>query len=337
MGGKALNKFGVYTERKNSKEFRKIRNEIQNILNTKLQLISKSVLFYKTKSNHGDLDLLIKIPKGFHIKWYDFIKKTFQPNGIYSNGNVYSFDYDNFQIDFILIKEEYWEIAQIYFAYDPLGNIMGKTFHKFGLSYGWKGLYYKYRNHDGINIKDILITRNPQKIFEFGGYDFERFIVSGFDYLEEIFEYCINSKYFSSDIFQFNNLKTIDKKRNRKRNSYKKFLEYINNKNINKLYSFNKDKNFYIEMINDFFPESNLIDILKILDLECEKKKTISNKFNGNIVMEWLPELKGVELGRIISLFKKSFIESYDDYILKTEISKIKEDFFKIYEKNKRK
>ena len=90
-------------------------------------------------------------------------------------------------------------------------------------------------------------------------------------------------------------------------------------------------------MINDFFPESNLIDILKILDLECEKKKTISNKFNGNIVMEWLPELKGVELGRIISLFKKSFIESYDDYILKTEISKIKEDFFKIYDKNKRK
>ena len=53
--------------------------------------------------------------------------------------------------------------------------------------------------------------------------------------------------------------------------------------------------------------------------------------------MEWLPELKGVELGRIISLFKKSFIESYDDYILKTEISKIKEDFFKIYDKNKRK
>ena len=33
------------------------------------------------------------------------------------------------------------------FHIDPLGNIMGKTFHKFGMSYGWEGLFYKYRNH----------------------------------------------------------------------------------------------------------------------------------------------------------------------------------------------
>ena len=77
-------------------------------------------------------------------------------------------DIQNFQIDFIKITNESWDTARVYYSYDPLGNIMGKAYHKFGLSYGWDGLYYKFRNFNGKYSQDLLISTDPEKIFAFG-------------------------------------------------------------------------------------------------------------------------------------------------------------------------
>ena len=133
MGGKALNKYGVHTERKNTEEFLGIGNLLQTRLLTELFISTAIVTCYHTKADHGDLDLLIKMTPNLNINWVNYIRNTFKPQAINSNGGVYSFDFDGFQIDFIPIAEDKWEIAQVYYSYDPLGNIMGKTFHKFGL------------------------------------------------------------------------------------------------------------------------------------------------------------------------------------------------------------
>jgi len=332
MGGKALNKYGVFTERKNTEEFLRIGKELQRRIEDDLPVSTAIVSCYHTKADHGDLDLLLKIDEGINILWREYIQKTFSPEAINSNGGVYSFDYKNFQIDFIPIPEAKWETAKIYYSYDPLGNIMGKTYHKFGLSYGWQGLHYKFRNFNGSNSQDIVLTNDARRIFEFGGYDYDRYL-QGFEILEEIFNFCISGKYFDAEMFQMENLKSIDKKRNRKRGSYHLFLNYIKDNGINTHYEFEEEKDNYLITIDSAFPEAELLYKLHDLQVEDDFNKAVAEKFNGNVIMEWLPELKGKELGAAITKFKESWGEEYKDFISSATIESIKHAFMTIYNK----
>lgn len=331
MGGKALNKYGVQTERKNTAEFLAIGQLIQTkIANDFPYLETAIVKCYHTKADHGDLDLLIRVPYGANINWASYIQVAFNPRAINSNGGVCSFDYKNFQVDFIPIIESKWETAKVYYSYDPLGNIMGKTFHKFGLSYGWDGLFYKFRNFNGRNSNDILLTNNAKDIFDFGGYDYERYL-KGFDTLEDIFKFCIDSKYFDTEIFQMENLKAIDKKRNRKRGSYHLFLTYLKDIGVNTRYEFNKDKESYLPMIIARFPESRINEKLAELNRIDSVNKTIAQKFNGDIVMSWLPNLMGKELGSAMGKFKSHLGDNYDEFILNSSYEAIHSYFMLVY------
>ncbi|MFA5207335.1 MAG: hypothetical protein WC428_01645 [Candidatus Paceibacterota bacterium] len=330
MGGKALNRYGVHTERKNTDKFRRIGYELQTRVGEDLGYNTAIITCYRTKADHGDLDLLICVPDKNLINWRNYIENVFKPQAIYSNGGVHSFDYQNFQVDFIPILESKWKSALVYFSYDPLGNIMGKTYHKFNLSYGWEGLFYKYRNFRGTNSKNILLTNDVTKIFEFGGYDYDRYL-KGFDTLEEIFKFAIDSKYFDTEMFQMENLKSIDKKRNRKRGSYHLFLQYLKDNNINTKYSFYEQKDLYIIDIDSAFPEANLLDQLHDLQVKDELDQALAEKFNGNVVMQWLPELQGKELGIAMGNFKKTLGNDYVDIISNYPIEDIQDLFMKTY------
>jgi len=331
MGGNALKKYGVFTKRISTSEFIEIGNSLIKTINDKLSLHSEYTKFYHTKNEHGDLDLLVKVPQNQKINFYDFIKNVFNPNAIHVNGGVFSFDYNNFQIDIIPTPEAVWDVAVVYFSYDPLGNIMGKVYHKFNLSYGHNGLYYKYRNFNGVIVRDILISRDVRKIFEFGGFDYDRYLM-GFETILDIFNFCVSSKYFNSNIFQYDNLSHIDKKRNKKRKTYNQFLSFINeNEKKFKQYEFNEDKSVYINTINEYFPESNLIVELEMENRKNDINKRVSEKFNGNIIMKWLPNIKGKELGVAISDFKKYLGDDYINFILNSDEYIIRDLFLKIY------
>jgi hypothetical protein len=332
MGGRALNKYGVHTERKNTDEFLTIGNELQDRIALDLPVSTAIVQCYRTKANHGDLDLLLKMDNGVEINWRTYIEKNFKPLAIHNNGGVFSFDYKNFQVDFIPIKESKWEIAQVYYSYDPLGNIMGKTFHKFGLSYGWDGLHYKYRNFRGTNSANILLSTDPRRIFDFGGYDYDRYL-KGFDTIEEIFEFAIDSVNFDTEMFQMENLKSIDKKRNRKRGSYHLFLEYLKNNDVQIKTDFEEDKSMYLSPIDYFFPEVKLFEKLEELKDKDRVDSYVSQKFNGDIVMSWLPNLKGKELGAAMSKFKNYFASeaNFRTFVIDCDYETIRRNFMRIY------
>jgi len=337
LGGKALNKYGITTERKNTEDFLRIGKEIQERIGIDfdLKVETQVVTYYHTKPDHGDLDLLIKIDDYFHNTKIDiktYIEEAFNPRKIHNNGGVYSFDYQNFQIDFIPVRQSKWETAKTYYSYDPLGNIMGKTFHKFGLSYGWDGLFYKFRNFNGRNSQNILLSTDAEKIFKFGGYNYERYL-QGFETLEDILDFTIDSKFFDSEIFQMDNLKSIDKKRNRKRGSYHVFLKYLKDNNINIRYNFYKEKELYLPMIDVYFPEAKLMDKLSELLRIDSVNKILSQKFNGDLVISWLPKLQGKELGHAIRMFKESFDddEDYREFILNANYAAIEERFMSTY------
>jgi len=347
MGGRALQKYGIETERKSSQEFFRIASEMAIRLSYGLGITASTpiefeydtsiqslpVRCYRLKQDHGDLDVLIKNDAAFkekNINLKEYIQEKFNPRVIHSNGGVHSFDYQNFQIDFIPIAEENWEVAQVYFSYDPLGNAMGKTFHKMNLSYGWDGLKYKYRNFNGRNSADIEITKDPRKIFEFGGYDYDRYL-QGFRTIEEIFDFVIAGKYFDGEMFKMENLNHIDRKRNRKRGSYHAFLEYIEKKGIEKSYEF-KDKLFYAPMINDAFPEANFFETLEVLDVRDAINKQLSEKFNGRMVMEWVPGLFGSALGDAIRAYRESLGDKFEDIMLAFTDENVKLHFISFYE-----
>ena len=333
MGGKALNNYGVFTERKNTDEFLRIGREIKSTVEFDLDIICSVVTCYHTKPDHGDLDLLIRMTDNLQIDWKNYIQSKFKPRAIHNNGGVYSFDYQNFQIDFIPVKSKKWETALVYYSYDPLGNIMGKTFHKFGLSYGWDGLFYKFRNFSGANSKNLLISNDARKIFEFGGYDYDRYL-QGFETIEDIFKFAIAGKYFDSEIFQMENLKSIDKKRNRKRGSYHTYLNYIKENDINVRYQFRLNKQDYLPMIEETFPEAKLLEQLNGLKNNDRLMKIISMKFNGDIVMSWLPNLKGKQLGGAIRNFRDHLGDDYNSFILNNNYDTIREYFMKTYTKS---
>lgn len=351
MGGRALRKYGIETDRKSTKDFFELASKISVRLSYGLGITnevpiefkyspniqSMPVRCYRTKQDHGDLDVLIKIDNNFKNKKIDlkeYINKHFKPRVIHNNGGVMSFDYDNFQIDFIPIRESNWEIAQVYFSYDPLGNAMGKTFHKLNLSYGWDGLKYKYRNFNGRNSHDIVVSKDPRKIFEFGGYDYDRYL-EGFDTMEEIFDFIISGKYFNVDIFKMENLSAIDKKRNRKRKSYHKFLEYVEIFEVESQYQFPENKHLYLPIIDEYFPEANLLKKIEELDKKDEINRQVSEKFNGRLIMKWIPGLKGKELGNAINGFKEKLGENYKQIILESTIDEIKNQFIEYYEQEK--
>ena len=335
MGGKALNKYGITTERKNTEDFQRIGREIQAHIafSFDFPIETEVVTCYHTKPDHGDLDLLIKIDEKFHnegINLKEYIKTAFAPRAIHNNGGVYSFDYENFQIDFIPVRESKWETAKTYYSYDPIGNIMGKTFHKFGLSYGWDGLFHKYRNFNGRLSQNILLSNDARRIFEFGGYNYDRYL-QGFETLEDILEFVINTKYFDTKIFQFNNLNSIDRKRNRKRDSYHVFLKHLDDNQINIRYDFHKDKELYLPMIDAMFPEADMMGQLYDLRLKDRENKILSQKFNGDLVMTWLPDLKGKELGYAMTKFRESLGDNYKKFILNASFDEIKNTFMNTY------
>jgi len=322
MGGKALSKYGVETIRLSTPEFLELAKYFQNKVEKDLGVETHVVEFFREKQSHGDLDLLIKIDNPINIK--EYIGNNIGTKALHNNGGVLSFEYNNFQVDFIPISNTIWESAKAFFDWDPTGNLMGKTAHKFGAKYGFDGLVLPIRNFNGRISKNIQISTNMRRVFEFLGYDYDRYL-KGFDTKQEIFDWVINSKFFDSEMFEMQNLNQIDRKRNRKRATYQEFLEYLKSNNIKKSFNF-KDKEEYLERIDEFFPEVGLQSEIEKLQKLDNKKQEVSKKFNGNIIMNRHNWLKGKELGDIMNRFKSNF-KNFDEYILKNDTEKIMKDF----------
>ena len=197
------------------------------------------------------------------------------------------------------------------------------------IKYGPNGLKINFYNN-GTKMDEILISNNPQKILTFFNYDFSHF-KKGFDNIEDIFEFITSSKYFKKDMFIFENLNHINKSRNKRRKSYLYFLEYIENKKT--LDNFNDlNVNNSLQLINDFFPEANLIGRIEELKEKDRINTIIKDKFNGKIIMSIYPELKGKELGFYLEGFKKQFY-NFDNYVLSETEEQIISDFKIFYEK----
>jgi hypothetical protein len=317
MGGK-LFKLGT----KNREEYFKIYQKVLDKLlwysnhHARINLIPS----YRNKQIFGDMDIMVCAgdidTNELITNRMDRTSPLFRLFGstlIKKNGNVISFDYENFQIDLIFQKEKYYDSALVYYSYNDLGNLMGRVASKLGFRYGHFGLRYDlYSNDRDQLIKKIELNLTSEEIFNFLGFNFQEW-KNGFDELKDIYEYVTNSKYFNKDIFLYENLNHQNRTRNKKRKVYQKFIDYIQDKPTRNIIR----KGDALYLFNEMYPQQKLWDKIQIEQNNYKKQQEYKKKFNGNIIMG-ITNLQGKELGKFMKFFTDVFNK---DYILKVSQS----------------
>lgn len=285
MGGNALAPYGA--RRFDRAEYLVLAKEVKDLLRP---IVTDGcvveILSYGSKASFGDLDLVIqKLSPEQKAKVLELFPDGHvdnMPNNVTAPLTwVLSVIYKGLQVDLIQPEPDDVRTSLVYYSYNDLGNLMGVIFKQFGLKYGHKGLYLNL-TEGTTKYGEILISKDPNKIFDFIGLNYLRFKI-GFETLEEVFDFVINSPWFSPDLYQFENVNATSRIRDKKRSSYRAFLLYLSHrKDTNK---FLKNKAWYLEKILSFFPGARVRYDVAVEAFEKTKKAKLV--LNGNLVSEW--------------------------------------------------
>jgi hypothetical protein len=317
MGGNALD---IHTERLLSADFYRTQQKLSNLFSRRFGLSEETdyhfVRPYHSKSSHGDMDVLVRKPAVDKWKLVNFLG----PKETFNNGNVVSLDYKSvkgtlFQLDLVFMRHKWWEMAKAFFAYNDLGNLMGKVARWIGLKHGFQGVRYTHYTEDkSVKLGELAVTTDPETAFELLGFSWDRF-EDGFEDLEEVFEYVVDSKYFHRKAFMSENLTADQRHRDTKRKTYQKWMKYLENVPESQ----NKTRPSKSQVKERVFSMTG-VD-LNAWETRLEKKHKRREKarevFNGNVAMNH-SNLTGKELGAALGRFKSQFetTEEYHTFLL---------------------
>lgn len=324
MGGNALKH--TETRRYQREEYFALVDRLLPKLRELLQTECVVLEAFGLKESFGDMDVLVQTEGQYTVQeMIEIIKHHLKPppTDTFKNDNVFSFDHEELQIDLIFTKPEDMQSSFNFAKFGDLGNLVGKLCHRFDTKYGFDGLRFVYRTSEERVLGEFLLTKETEKILNFVGLDYNRW-KQGFQTAEEVFEFIISSKYFDADSFKLENLNAINRKRNKKRKMYGEFISYCEKTKPVSKFTFNPDKTVYREKIEQHFP--GFFEQLKKLEKLEAHQKMLREKFNGELVMQQFPELKGPALGKALSEFKLK-MSPFEEYVEANTPEKIMSDF----------
>jgi len=265
----------------------------------------------REKSDHGDLDLLVRRDTAPVDR--ETVNRLFSPNELVVNDNVWSFDVFDFQVDLIVKRKEYWETLKAFYDFGGLGNLMGKVARWLRYKWGFQGLRMPvYRDPKGersVKYGEYVLTRDPQKAFEFLGFDYERF-QQGFQDMTEIFEYVRSSDHFCKEPFMPENMTADQKQRDRKRPVWDQFKNYLRDlERLGELPSKPESRPTQEEAVKrakEAFPQSELHMRLEEDKRHMELREKAKKTWTGRVPMEEFG-VKGRELGQMLENFYETF------------------------------
>jgi hypothetical protein len=318
MGGNALT---CTTRRYLKSEYFPLETEVISMLKQMLpQSRLQAIQAYRSKESFGDMDIILAIDEPIPLE--SLINSHFQSKEIFKNSNVYSFEYKAFQIDLICMSSQNFDTACAYYAYNDLGNFLGRIAHKMGFSLGHEGLkiYYKADNYQ---FAELIISKDFGAILRFLGYDSDRYF-QGFDTLEEIFAYVSSSPYFNADIFLLENRNHISRTRDRKRQSYQKFLQWLATNPQANAYPWQNLK----EQGGRLYQETFIRKAFEMFEgFEVKHRSTLKafeawqqcrKLFNGDLVSNWTG-LKDQALGQLMKHLRekaKAFEPDFTTWVI---------------------
>lgn len=289
MGGNATKQFGAVRLDKSS--YKMIARFFSSLLGKHLPAPHKSCVIesYADKDSFGDLDLLAteNLSSLVHLNTFDTLlarhdQQFFRVHGSVRNGSVRSYAVSfnlpaiwsaldagitadeaaaleiaesgwtqPFQVDYIHTGQDSYDFARQYFAFNDLGNFIGRIASGCGFKFGFDGLFKRmYFNECGHEVQvrnlksqqqrpaesavrqdacrrqDLLVTRDFGRAIEFLGFDYPRYL-QGFQTLEDIFWYVVRSRYFHPDNFRLDNRKSNVRARDLKRSNYNLMLDFF--------------------------------------------------------------------------------------------------------------
>lgn len=274
------------------------------------ELKMKAVRAFHQKKDFGDIDIVVEIQPNLDIP--KLVKERLKPEKTFSNNMFFSFEYKGAQIDFISMSKEDFVPCLNYFAWNDLGNFIGRTARSLNLKYGHEGLCYELRLGDHFK-KTVVISRDTKRILDFLDYDYDQWL-KGFETEADIFAYAASSKYFNTAYFTLEEQSHNDRVRNKKRKMYQKMLAYIQEHGLEdkpRLSKEERDEHYGRARLvfgNAFHKEVE--EATKEFELDIEFKKY----FNGDVVKEWLG-LEGKALGTFMSWMRKDHPHLKEDLL----------------------
>lgn len=283
------------------------------------------------KLTHGDIDVIIESTReSGSMGAPERLISKLNGTDISRNGPFISFPMpvdDIFvQVDLIYHSPENFETAAFYYgATDQLpfdgGNILGRIFHKQQLKFGHDGLTCVLRDGN-YQFAVLTVSKDPKKTLEFIGLDYDR-TLSGFESRKEFYAFVTTSPFFNPEIYAYENRNHTARVRDKKRESYREFLEYLETRKddptLNRYPYRDKSelggrflKDLYLERVRGSFPEfgPEYERAVREHDLHLEFK----SKFNGGLVQE-LTGLVNQELGEFMKTHKS---EEFKRFVLES-------------------
>lgn len=234
----------------------------------------------------------------------DIIVESFRSFG---NAHVIRFDTES-KIVIIYAKNE----ADFKWMYDfhsySTNIIIGKILKTAGLKYSEDGLQYiqnDLRENHKVVVGTIDITKDFSKILQILELD-PKVFYNGFTSINEVFLFLVSSPYFYAQKF-------VNYEKEQRSVILQKLEEYLI---LNKLES-KEVKKITFEHIKEFFPEIEFDRLSAELLAKAERKKGITDKFNGRVIMQTIPGFETNKIGLSMSCFKHSFesVEKYTDFL----------------------
>jgi hypothetical protein len=247
--------------------------------------------FYRSKSSFGDIDLLTTNEQlaAFDKDWRDVIIESFANDGHSficadktdseqiqevrkkSGGlpkGITSFLFDNqYQVDIIYVPETSFQRTLDVLSWNDVAGMVGDMLRTIGM---------RFSSKHGVGVEiglgkhtNVWMPENANSIYWFDcGFDVALKLAGlsveqykhGFDTQEESFDYIIGSELYYSRCIDFTNGNYEKRKRQQKRTTFIKFLEYVEKKpTIEKKYI---DLNLKLQQLGDLIGIGNIKELL---------------------------------------------------------------------------
>jgi hypothetical protein len=312
MGGKLFNLGRISRDR-----YLEIEVLMREYLDRKIGAAAYRIpRYYSTKPDFGDMDIIIRLDNP--TTWQTLRQEFVTDLGVTetkSGGGVFSTVYQGLQVDYFTAAPEFFESTYNYLSFNDLGNLLGKICRRFNLKYGEEGLAYVFRRQDGNYKKDLTISTDFAEICRLLELDYGQW-QQGFDELADVFDWVIASPYFS--VRPYIDQSTSLEKKVKERTTIQKFLAYLEEQQITKEYQYLENRDDYVPWIAEQFPAADLLARIAVEKQLDERSIAVRAKFNGNRIMELIPNLSGKTLGAFIVKLKEQ-IPDFEEYVLTQE------------------
>ena len=319
MGGNALKEYGV--RRVDAATYDRIKADALNKLAVACTRMAVPYEM-RDKEDYGDVDILCIIKPEYQANWRAWLQATFNPRAILNNGNVWSVNIEDLQVDLITTSLENWGQYFCFLCWGDLSMTMGRISRLYDLKYGIYGLEMPIRDSETNHVTDtVTISKDPSKIFPFLGYDFKRW-EQGFKTQVELREFLFSSNRIHKGFLTSCSEASRHRKRDRNRAMFSSWLawfeehreEFPEEANLPIPKSID-EKIAYIEAA---FPESNLRVQYDAAQKRISDFTTARSKFSGKHIQDMFPELQGRAFGALMDLWTRQWAtkEEQVQYIL---------------------